>query len=248
MALNDNRPMAARLSAFIVWAALAASVVFWALRLAGGSPSAPSHTVPVGDVTVPHADLTRLFGAEPKPSAQAEVAAPMSSRFRLIGLAAPRVAGAPGVALISVDGKTPRAYRLGAVVDSDLVLQSVERRSVNLGLQGRAPVVRLELPPLPPAATGTLPPAVNQDTPNVPPAMAQPPVQQAMPVMQQPVPPPSSAQQPLAVSPGHMPMPQPGSRPPPMRAVPGGGVSPTGANPSQTEEAPMLMPGAPVSQ
>jgi general secretion pathway protein C len=255
-ALNDNRPMAARLSAFIVWAALAASAVFWVLRLAGGSPAAPSHTVPVGDVIVPHADLTRLFGVEPKPAAQADAPPPpMSSRFKLIGVAAPRLAGAPGVALISVDGKTPRAYRIGSVVDNDLVLQSVEPRSVSLGLRGRTSVVRLELPPLPSAATGTLPPPVNQDTPSAPmPAMAQPPAPAPTPQVV-PIPPPQqppvssqgAMQQPLAVNPGNLPIPQPGARPSnTVRPMPG--VSPTGANPSLTQEAPMPMPGAPAAQ
>ncbi|MEW6703519.1 MAG: type II secretion system protein N [Pseudomonadota bacterium] len=160
------------MSAFIVWAALAASAVFWGLRLAGASPSAPAHTVPVGGIAVSSADLTRLFGAEPVPEmAAAEAPVAESSRFRLIGLAAPRSAGGPGVAVISTDGKPPRAYRIGAVVDGDLVLQNVERRSVALGPSGGPATVRLELPPLPAAATGSLPPPPSMEVapPGVPP-------------------------------------------------------------------------------
>ncbi|WP_328580115.1 type II secretion system protein N [Ideonella sp. BN130291] len=146
------------MSAFFVWAALAASAVFWALRLGAGSPTAPAHTVPVSEVVVQRADLTRIFGAEPV-AAPTEAPAPeVSSRFHLLGVVAPRVAGAPGVALIAVDGKPPRAYRLGAAVDGEMVLQDVQARGVALGPQGGAATVRLELPPLPAAATGALPP------------------------------------------------------------------------------------------
>jgi general secretion pathway protein C len=196
--------MAARLSAFIVWAALAASAVFWGLRLAGASPMAPPHTVPVGDAMVPHADLTRLFGAEPVKTADTPAAAPESSRFKLIGLAAPRTAGGPGVALISIEGKPARAYRIGAAVDGDLVLQEVERRSVALGPRGTAATVRLELPALPPPATGSLPPpaGLGGAAPAVspPPPMPQP----GMPPSASPMR-PAPQQPPTAVMPGQQP-------------------------------------------
>jgi general secretion pathway protein C len=196
--------MAARLSAFIVWAALAASAVFWGLRLAGASPVAPPHTVPVGDAMVPHADLTRLFGAEPVKTADTPAAAPESSRFKLIGLAAPRTAGGPGVALISIEGKPARAYRIGAAVDGDLVLQEVERRSVALGPRGTAATVRLELPALPPPATGSLPPpaGLGGAAPAVspPPPMPQP----GMPPSASPMR-PAPQQPPTAVMPGQQP-------------------------------------------
>jgi len=37
-ALNDNRRMSARLSAFVIWALVSATAVFWALRLAVRAP------------------------------------------------------------------------------------------------------------------------------------------------------------------------------------------------------------------
>ena len=58
-ALNDNRRMLARLSAFVIWALIAATAVFWVLRLAVRAPAAPPHGVAVGDV-VAVGDLTRL--------------------------------------------------------------------------------------------------------------------------------------------------------------------------------------------
>jgi general secretion pathway protein C len=211
--------MAARLSAFIVWAALAASAVFWGLRLAGASPVAPAHTVPVGDAVVPHADLTRLFGAEPVKTADAVAPAPESSRFKLIGLAAPRAAGGPGVALISIEGKPARAFRIGAPVDGDLVLQDVERRAVALGPKGGAATVRLELPALPPPATGALPSAAG-------------PVPGPVPV----VPPQQAPQAPVMAPQGPGPRPQEGGMVRPMPQQP-----PTAVAPMQgpaTQEAP----------
>lgn len=208
-ALNHNRRMTARLSAFFVWAALAASAVFWGLRLAGASPVAPAHTVPVGDVAVPNADLTRLFGAEPAPVATEAAPAPESSRFQLIGVVAPKVAGAPGLALIAVDGKPPRPFKMGAVIDGDLVLQAVQARGVEIGPRGATATVRLELPPLPAAATGTLPPpgavamtpgAPQAVSPGTPPGvMRPPPVMQpgAAPSPQMAPPPPQSGPVPV---------------------------------------------------
>jgi general secretion pathway protein C len=53
-----------------------------------------------------------------------------------------------GAALIAVDGKPPKPYRVGAPVDEGIVLQSVEsRRAVLAGPDG-APVLTLDLPPL----------------------------------------------------------------------------------------------------
>jgi len=54
--------MPARLSAFVIWALVAASAVFWGMRLLARAPAAPAHTVAAGDVAPQRADLTRLFG------------------------------------------------------------------------------------------------------------------------------------------------------------------------------------------
>jgi general secretion pathway protein C len=153
--------MTARLLAFLVWGALAATAMFWGLRLGGSSPAMPKHALAVSAAVPARGDLTRVLGAEPPPTAAAPVeAAPQAaSRFRLVGLMAPRSGGREGIALLQVDGKPARPYRVGALVDGDWVLQSVQPRSIALGPRGGAEALRLELPPLPVAATGTLPPA-----------------------------------------------------------------------------------------
>ena len=162
--MNHNQTMLARFAAFIVWALVAASVVFWALRLFVRAPAAPPHSVAVIGAATAQGDLTRLLGAAPvAPAAAAALAPELASRFRLIGVMAPK--GKPsalvtgqGVALISVDGKPARAFGIGTRLDRDLVLQSVSLRAASIGpAQGEASV-KLELPPLPLPATGKLPP------------------------------------------------------------------------------------------
>ena len=156
--------MKLRLIAFVIWAAVAASAMFWALRLGASSPAAPAHTVAVGAATAPRGDLSRIFGAALVRDAGGVnpiVEAPLSGRFRLLGVAAPRQGGdRTGLALIAVDGKPARSYAVGTAVDGDMLLQSVHARGARLGPQGAAPRVTLELPALPPAATGSLPPAL----------------------------------------------------------------------------------------
>jgi general secretion pathway protein C len=151
--------MLARLSAFVIWALVAATAVFWGLRLMARAPAAPAYVVPVGDSTAVRGDLTRLLGSAPV--AAAAPIAEANSRFRLLGIMAPKaspgVVATYGVALIAVDGKMPKAFSVGARIDGDLVLQSVSLRTVSIGPGQGAPAVTLELPPLAAAATGKLP-------------------------------------------------------------------------------------------
>ena len=69
----------------------------------------------------------------------------LASRFQLQGV----MAGGPnaGAALIAVDGKLAKPYRVGAVVADGMVLQSAEGRRVTLGaaMDGSQALV-LELP------------------------------------------------------------------------------------------------------
>jgi general secretion pathway protein C len=154
--------MKVRLLSFVIWAAVAASAVFWALRLGPVSPAAPAYTVAVAAPAAPRGELTRVLGAAPvRPAAGAAlpVANALASRFRLLGVAAPRQGGAhAGLALIAVDGKPARSFAVGSAVDGDLLLQAVHPRGARLGARDAAPQVTLELPPLPLPATGSYPP------------------------------------------------------------------------------------------
>lgn len=164
--MNHNAAMLARLSAFVVWALVAGGSVFWGYRLWASPGPAKGNVQTVSSSPGAHADLTRMFGSAPPPVSAAPAAVVESNRFRLFGVVAPVVSeGAippskTGVALIAIDGRPARAYKVGARVDDDLVLQAVSRRSASIGPAEGAATVVLELPlPVPPT-TGTLPRAM----------------------------------------------------------------------------------------
>jgi general secretion pathway protein C len=153
--------MLARLSAFAIWALVAATAVFWGLRLFVSAPAAPAYAVAVGDAATVRGDLTRLLGSAPVAAVSANAAPEASSRFRLFGIVAPKggsesTAAGRGVALIAVDGKMPKAYPVGSQIDGDLVLQTVSLRTASIAAGKGAPAITLELPRPLAAATGAL--------------------------------------------------------------------------------------------
>jgi general secretion pathway protein C len=174
--------MPARLSAFVIWAAVAASAVFWLLRMLVTPPRAPVQTVAVSTSASLRGDVSRLLGAPPAAAPAAAAVVDQAGRFRLVGVMAPKgdaTVSGQGIALIAIDGKPARPYRIGGTVEGDLVLQTVSQRGALIGQRSAEPSVRLELPPLPPPSTGTLPapPAFNAGAAPVvaPPAPAPPP-------------------------------------------------------------------------
>jgi general secretion pathway protein C len=100
---------------------------------------APDHPGPVA--------VARLLGANPVAASPAGApTASLASRFNLLGVVAAR--SHSGAALIAVDGKPPRPYRVGSAIEEGLVLQSVQRRRAVLAASAGGPaVLTLELPP-----------------------------------------------------------------------------------------------------
>ena len=144
----------------MVWALAAASALYWGLLLATRSPAVP----PQAQVATPGAglrgDLGRLLGVDaPVPVAAVAPPPAANARFELVGVVSPRAPQAvrEGVALIAVDGKPAKAYRVGAAVDGDQVLKSVSARGATLGPRGGTAAISLDIAPPAPAATGTLP-------------------------------------------------------------------------------------------
>lgn len=182
--MNHNLLMLARWWTFGIWALVAGSAFFWGLRFFVQAPVAPPGTLvaqPGGDL---RGDLTRLFGADaPPPVQQAEAVAIADPRFTLVGVVSPRnpVAAREGVALIAIDGNPAKAYRVGTVVDGNTVLQAVSARGVELGPRGGPAAMALELPPLPPPATGTLPSIGGQNTSGMMPSMGPAGIRQGVP-------------------------------------------------------------------
>ena len=133
---------------FGVWALAAASAVFWGLKLSSGAATAPVAAPALrqagpGDP----AAVARLLGqtAAPAPVGTAAPAAPpLASRFSLLGVVADR--SRQGAALIAVEGRAARPYRVGSHVGEGLVLQSVQPRRAVLAASMDGPaVVTLEL-------------------------------------------------------------------------------------------------------
>ncbi len=130
-------------TALLVWALVAFSATSWVLRGTGqdmaSSPSIPQAEPALAVDATATARSLGLVAAGP-------VAAPaLASRFQLVGV----LAGGPsqGAALIAVDGKPAKPYRLGAPVAEGWVLQSVQGRRANLGLGAdAAATLTLELP------------------------------------------------------------------------------------------------------
>lgn len=150
----------ARWAGFLVWAAVAASAAFWALRLLAPGTPVPPHATGVAGTQALRGDLARVLGGPAQDHTPTPVVTAAPSRFQLLGVVSPPSprAAAEGLALIAVDGKPARAYRVGAVIDGDLVLQRVRTRGADLGARDApTPAVALQLAPPAPAATGTLP-------------------------------------------------------------------------------------------
>ena len=126
-----------------VWACVAFSAVTWVLRwtaVQDMSSVTMAEPQPLPDVDA--TAVARSLGAAP---VQAVAAPSLASRFQLLGV----LAGGPhaGAALMSVDAKPAKPYRVGAVVVDGLVLQSTQARRVSLGaaLEG-PPTLTLDLP------------------------------------------------------------------------------------------------------
>ncbi len=130
-------------ASLLVWGAVAFSAVTWGLRWSAtgtnsSNATAAAQALPEVDVSA----AARSLGAAP---VQAAAAPTLASRFQLQGV----MAGGPdaGAALIAVDGKPAKPFRVGAVVADGLVLQSAEGRRISLGASMDGPqALVLELP------------------------------------------------------------------------------------------------------
>ena len=142
--LQSRWPVAA--ATLLLWALVAASAVYWGFRLMGGRTSAAvAPLLPRSPGPADPAAVARLLGASPKVAAAAPVSS-LASRFVLVGVVASRTSH--GAALIAVDGKPAKPFRVGSAVDEGLVLQSVQGRRAVLAPSMDAPAaLTLNLPP-----------------------------------------------------------------------------------------------------
>lgn len=158
LGLNHNRRMTShpqslwlpRLAAFALAAVAAASAIYWGLKWPTQTPDLSA--APLAAQEAPAMDpvaLARVLGGglpeaveQPVPAVSAA-----ASRLTLLGVVATRRQA--GTALISVDGKPARPYRVGAKVEEGLILQSVGPRRASLAASVNGPAsLIIELPPL----------------------------------------------------------------------------------------------------
>ena len=137
-----------RLAAFALAAVAAASAVYWGLKWPGQRLDAIAE--PVAAQEAPAMDpvaLARVLGGGLVKSVEQTTSAPavVASRLTLVGVVA--TSRQAGTALISVDGKPARPYRVGARVEDGLVLQSVGPRRASLAASVNGPPsMTIELP------------------------------------------------------------------------------------------------------
>jgi general secretion pathway protein C len=165
---HNGRIMASRIFALLIWAAVAASLAYWGLRWLARPTGVPPNATPVSLDSGARGDLHRLLAGPAKaasgPAQDPTESSALAARLKLLGVVAPREGGHEGVALLSVDGKPPRAVRIGGVVDGQMLLQALTQRSASIGPADGPAVVTLDLPLLPAAATGSLPPISGVST------------------------------------------------------------------------------------
>jgi general secretion pathway protein C len=161
--------MASRILALLIWAAVAASLAYWGLRWLAQPTAVPANATAVSLDNAARGDLRKLLTGpaaavepnQPDPS----LASVLAGRLKLVGVVAPRHEGERGgLALLSIDGKPPRAVRTGGLVDGEMVLLAVSQRGAEIGPASGPAAVKLDLPLMPAAATGSLPPPTGVTT------------------------------------------------------------------------------------
>lgn len=152
-----------RIVAFLTWAAVAASGVFWGLRLLAVPAAVPAGVAAAAPSAAPTADLQRLLGAAPAGAGQADGTDLLASPGGNVpgGLVLSGVIAAPstatqaasaargergGIALISVAGQPARPFRVGDRLQGDWVLLEVQARAALVGPAGGPAAFALVLP------------------------------------------------------------------------------------------------------
>jgi general secretion pathway protein C len=125
-----------RIVTFLAAALAAASATVWVLKLSAPDPQGQTTALVLADgiPANPQAVALMLGGGqtngESTRTSPVDEGGGVASRVKLLGVVAGR--NANGYALMAVDGKPAKPFRVGALVDDSWVLQSVAPRSVTL--------------------------------------------------------------------------------------------------------------------
>jgi general secretion pathway protein C len=195
-----------RLITLLLWMAVALCAAYWAFKFVTTKPVAAA-PVAVPAVVVDSKAVAKLLGASDIVAVK-PVSAPVSTtKYLLFGIAS-TLRGA-GVALIGIDDKPARPYRVGSKVADDLVLKSLTKTKVVLAASSSAPDgITLELPVRKPAtlvasSNRAAPPAANPVNAAAfvpPPALIPPAMPAGMPPSIPPGVPPGAVQPGMAVN------------------------------------------------
>jgi general secretion pathway protein C len=140
------------LAAALFWLGVGLSAGYWVLQAWGRTPVVPVAGAPLLGSEPDSALVARALGVQGPVSVVSEAAAAPASRYSLLGVVASGDSSRQGAALIAVDDQPARPYRVGAVLEGGLVLQSVGRATARLGPSVSGPAtVELALPALPSA-------------------------------------------------------------------------------------------------
>jgi general secretion pathway protein C len=144
-----------RLVTFVLAALVAWCATYWVLRTTHSAPSVAPVAAGAAASGVETQLVALALGGGRAVTPTAVVEPPLSSRFVLTGVLADPSQG--GAAVIAVDGKPAKPFRVGQAVDGKLLLLSVVGRRALLGSQADGPAeLTLDLPPLP-----SVPPVVR---------------------------------------------------------------------------------------
>ena len=140
----------------MVWLAVGLCATYWAFKFVTTKHVEATAALPAPTVVVDSKAVGKLLGATDSIAVKV-INTPDSTKFVLFGLAS--TARGQGVALIALDGKPAKPYRVGSLVADDLVLKSISKTGVILAVSLQAPEgVTLELPQLKPASVAIIVP------------------------------------------------------------------------------------------
>jgi len=135
--------MAVGLVTLAIWAVAAGSALYWGMRASGVQNRAvPPVAGSMQGASVDTQAVARALGAIGPTTAPQAAAPDVLSRLALQGVV---THGAGGAALIAVDDKPAKPFRVGAEVDSGWSVKSVSSRSVVLSSGTRE--ASLDMPP-----------------------------------------------------------------------------------------------------
>lgn len=146
---NGVKPLVGVLT-LAVWALAAGSALYWGLRLRPGADGRADVAVAAAPATPPVdvVAVARTLGVvEPGAAAPAPAAAAGPSLLTRLQLRGVVTHGGGGAALIAIDGKPPKPYAVGAVLEGDWAVRSVTPHSVVIAAGG-AQTATLQMPPM----------------------------------------------------------------------------------------------------